>query len=623
MGPVPRRGGLSLTQQLVLLAALPALLATMGAALVLSLHHLDGVRALMRSNAQSMALQLAANAAAPLEDMDRRALLRITQTGLQHPHVQKVQIWSDDGEIVAQSVANDDSATPSLQVVVPVNDEAGTLKGELMIEIGLESLTTARHAMWVILAAILAASGLSVVLFGIWAARRINAPVQQLAQAMDRLGAGEEVDVPLHGTMEMRHLQAGLNHASHALAQSQRQMQSRIERATAELERKNSQLEIASQAKTRLLAAASHDLRQPLHALTLFSESLADGESDPIRLTRIGHIRACVESLDRLFSELLNLSQLDAGVLRPQWSDFPLDQLFDDVSRNFRPVAEKQELRLVVRKTDAWVRSDYVMLSRILSNLISNAIRHTREGGVLVGVRGHGRTLRVEVWDSGEGISAEHQTRVFEEFYQVDPQRAKAVAGAQGMGLGLSTVRRLADLLNMHLELRSRPGQGTVVRVTVRGVSARDVASRPHPPSEDVRLDGLSVLIIDDERTILEGMHLVLSRWGARVMTAATRDEVLELAAHWQSPPDVVISDLLLQGPENGLDLLAELEQHPNGINAMTARLLVTGETNQTQLSKAYMQGISVMHKPVTPTKLRQVILAQLLHVRGYPWRPR
>ncbi|WP_226858498.1 hybrid sensor histidine kinase/response regulator [Diaphorobacter aerolatus] len=541
---------LTLTQQLVLLAVLPALLATLVAAIILSQHHLDSVRNLTRSNAQSMAQQLATTADAALVQADRQALQRVVQTGMQHPHVHKVQIRSTGGELAAQSTSDDTSTRPGLQVIVPVSDAAGIEHGELMIEMSLDSLATAQHTMWVVLPAILAAIGLSVVLFGLWAAQRINAPVRDLALAMDRLGAGEEVQMPLSGSAEMRHLQAGLNNAASALGESQRELKSRVEAATAELARKNRQLEIASQSKTRLLAAASHDLRQPLHALTLFSDSLEEGETDPVRITRIGHIRACVESLDRLFSELLNLSQLDAGVLRPQWSDFPLDQLFDDVSRNFRPVAEKQELRLVVRKTDAWARSDYVMLSRILSNLISNAIRHTKSGGVLVGVRGRGRTLRVEVWDSGEGIAPEHQTRVFEEFYQVDPQRAKAVSGAQGMGLGLSTVRRLADLLNMHLELRSIPGKGTMVRVTVRAVSAREVANRPQLPRNEVRLDGLCVLIIDDERTILEGMQLVLSRWGARVRTASTREEVMELASHWTSPPDVVISDLLLQGPK-------------------------------------------------------------------------
>jgi signal transduction histidine kinase len=230
-------------------------------------------------------------------------------------------------------------------------------------------------------------------------------PIRALGKAVDRLGAGEDASVAIEGTSEVRHLQHGFNQAARALAESRRLLQSRINDATAELARKNAQLEVASQAKTRLLAAASHDLRQPLHALTLFSDGLANGETDPVKLQRIGHIRECVDSLDRLFSELLNLSQLDAGVLQPQWADFPLDRLFDEVSRNFRPVAEQQGLRLVVRKTDVWVRCDYVMLSRILNNLVSNSLRHTIDGGVLIGARRRGNGVRIDVVDTGVGIA--------------------------------------------------------------------------------------------------------------------------------------------------------------------------------------------------------------------------
>ncbi len=155
-----------------------------------------------------------------------------------------------------------------------------------------------------------------------------------------------------------------------------------------------------------------------------------------------------------MFSELLNLSQLDAGVLQPQWIDFPLDRLFDEISRNFRAVAEQQNLRLVVRKTDVWVRCDYVMLSRILNNLVSNSLRHTTEGGVLIGARRRGSGVRIDVVDTGVGIAAQHQARVFEEFYQVEPHGRQAARGARGMGLGLATVQRLAALLNTRVELQ-------------------------------------------------------------------------------------------------------------------------------------------------------------------------
>ena len=463
---------LSLAQQLVLLALLPAMVATLGAIAVLTRQHLASVAELMRANAQTVALQVATLAQAPLAQLDRRALLRAAQSGTFQPNVQQVQILSQDGEIVANSETVDRQRGPGLQVVAPIVSEDGQPVGKVMVEISLDAVDKARRAILFNVLVVLAASLVGVGLAGWWAARRISAPISRLGEAVDRLGAGEEVSVALEGTAEMRRLQHGFNEAARALADSWRLLQSRINHATAELESKNIQLQVASQAKTRLLAAASHDLRQPLHALTLFSDGLANGETDPVRLQRIGHIRECVASLDRLFSELLNLSQLDAGVVQPQWSDFPLDALFDEISRNFRPVAEQQNLRLVARKTELWVRCDYVMLSRILNNLVSNSLRHTHEGGVLIGARRRGKGVRIDVVDTGVGIPSQHQTRVFEEFFQVDPNGRANAGGARGLGLGLATVQRLAALLNTRVALSSTPNRGTCVRVTVRMAKA-------------------------------------------------------------------------------------------------------------------------------------------------------
>ena len=616
-----RLPGLSLAQQLVLLAVLPAALATLGAIVVLTRQHLSNVTELMRASGQTVALQVATLAQTPLIQMDRRALQRTATAGTSQPHVQQVQIRTDDGEILANAETADRARTEGLRVISPVLGEDGKRAGEVMVEISLDAVADARKAVYFNVLLVLGASLVGVGLAGWWAARRISAPIRRLGEAVDLLGAGENPSVQVAGTSEVRRLQAGFNQAASALAESRRLLQSRIGDATAELARKNEQLELASQAKTRLLAAASHDLRQPLHALTLFSDGLANGETDPVRLTRIGHIRECVDSLDRLFSELLNLSQLDAGVLQPRWSDFPLDRLFDEISRNFRPVAEQQGLRLVARKTDAWVRCDYVMLSRILNNLVSNSLRHTTEGGVLVGARRRGRAIRIDVWDTGVGIAEEHQERVFEEFFQVDPHRTQGMS--RGMGLGLSTVQRLAALLNTRVELRSAPGKGTGVRLLVRAAEPMAAGSATEPVSMPAQLDGpanlegVRVLIIDDERTILEGLQVVLSSWGAKVMAAQTRAEALALADTWEEPPEVVLSDLLLQGGDNGLDLLAALQRHPRGIDDSTARLLVTGETKPDRLREVAQAGIMVLYKPVSPRALRQAIATQLAVVRA------
>jgi signal transduction histidine kinase/CheY-like chemotaxis protein len=606
---------LTFAQQLILLALVPATAATLAAIAVLTRQHLGNLTELMRANAQTVALQVATVAQAPLARMDRRALQRTAQTGTYQPHVQQVQIWTEDGEIVANSETADRTRGEGLQVVVPIVADDGRHNGKVMVEISLSAVQSARRSVWLNVVLVLAISLFGVGLAGWWAARRISEPIRALGDAVDRLGAGQDASVAIEGTSEVRHLQHGFNQAARALAESRRLLQSRISEATAELARKNQQLEVASQAKTRLLAAASHDLRQPLHALTLFSDGLANGETDPVRLQRIGHIRECVESLDRLFSELLNLSQLDAGVLQPQWTDFPLDRLFDEISRNFRPVAEQQGLRLVARKTELWVRCDYVMLSRILNNLVSNSLRHTIEGGVLIGARRRGKGVRIDVVDTGVGIALQHQARVFEEFYQVEPTGRQAARGARGMGLGLATVQRLAELLNTRVELSSRLHKGTCVRVLVRSAPA----ALPAPVTalaladtdEEVSLANLRILVIDDERTILEGLSVVLTNWGAEVLAAQTRTEALALADAWDQPPDVVVSDLLLQGGDNGLDVIAALERHPRGIGPGTARLLVTGETKPDRLREVASAGITVLYKPVSPRVLRQAIQAQ------------
>ena len=615
--------GLTLAQQLVLLALLPATVATLGAIAVLTRQHLENLTALMRANAQTVALQVATVAQSQMQHMDRRALQRTAQSGSYQPHVQQVQIWSDEGEIVANSETTDRQRGEGLQVVVPITGEDGKHNGKVMVEMSLDAVTSAKKAVWLNVVIVLGASLAGVALAGWWAARRISAPIQALGEAVDRLGAGEDAQVEIEGTAEVRRLQHGFNLAARALLDSRNQLESRIVNATAELASKNRQLEVASQAKTRLLAAASHDLRQPLHALTLFSDGLANGETDPVRLQRIGHIRECVESLDRLFSELLNLSQLDAGVLQPQWTDFALDTLFDEISRNFRAVAEQKNLRLVVRKTEAWVRCDYVMLSRILNNLVSNSLRHTTEGGILVGARRRGKAIRIDVWDTGIGIAAHHQPRVFEEFYQVEPQGRQGGRESRGMGLGLATVQRLAALLNTRVELISRPHKGTSVRVPVRATEPAPVLPAPFAPpfglpaENDASLADTVVLVIDDERTILEGLQVVLANWGAQVMAAQSRAEALALADAWDRPPDVVVSDLLLQGGDNGLDVLAALERHPRGIGPSTARLLVTGETKPDRLREVASAGVAVLYKPVSPRVLRQAIHAQLAAVRG------
>ncbi|RZA13095.1 MAG: HAMP domain-containing histidine kinase, partial [Lysobacteraceae bacterium] len=290
-------------------------------------------------------------------------------------------------------------------------------------------------------AGLLLLAALALVIAGGWGiARRVTRPIGLLTEAVERLGRGEQVRLDVMPGEVLGRLQRGVNEASQALSQSRNRMQSELGRTSVELADRNARLEAASQSRARFLAAASHDLRQPLYALTLFSSALRAGETDPDKLARMVHVEECVSSLDQLFSELLDLSRLDAGAMQAAPVEFRLDDVFDEASRNFRLLAESRGLRLVVRQTDAWVRTDRTMLARILNNLVSNALRYTDEGGVLVGARrlagGH---VRIDVWDTGRGIAPEHHRQVFEEFYQVDSRNEDSGERKRGMGLGLAT----------------------------------------------------------------------------------------------------------------------------------------------------------------------------------------
>ena len=449
---------------------------------------------------------------------------------------------------------------------------------------------------------------------------RVAKPLAELTEAVERLGRGERVQLhPLPQGGAIARLQAGINQASQALASARNRMQSELGRTSIELADKHAKLEAASRARSRLLAAASHDLRQPLYALTLFSSTLRAGETDPARLERIRHIEECAASLDQLFSELLDLSRLEAGSMRAQPIAVRLDEVFDEASRNFRMLAESRGLRLVLRKTGAWVHCDRTMLGRILNNLISNALRYTDSGGVLVGVRHQASgQVRIDVWDTGCGIAPEHQQRVFEEFYQVRTPAGRTGEGARGLGLGLATVRRLVDLVGGRIALASRPGKGTRVALWL---DACTPAQRTPPPALDVPLDisGLRVLAIDDEPGILQGLRTLLAEWGCDVRAAASPAEALEQLRGWFGPPDLVISDLHLGDGPDGLEALQaiarQLGEDPQ--RPGFARLLVTGETRRDRVDAIAARQIPVLFKPVQPQRLREAMLAAVLAARA------
>ena len=476
------------------------------------------------------------------------------------------------------------------------------------------SATLLRHGLLLL-------AGLLVVAASGWlVAVRTLRPITELTEAIERIGRGEQVRLQIDRGEILGRLQRGVNEASQALARSRNRMESELGRTAVELADKNARLEAASQSRARFLAAASHDLRQPLYALTLFSSALRAGETDPAKLTRVLHIEECVASLDHLFSELLDLSRLETGAVQVAIADVRLDEVFDEVSRNFRMLAESRGLRLIVRKTDAWVRADRTMLTRILNNLVSNALRYTDHGGVLVGVR-HQRSgqVRIDVWDTGHGIAAEHQPRVFEEFYQVSHEHAHPGERQRGLGLGLATVRKLAELLGCRISLASIPARGTLVSLVM---AAGTPAAYSHVPDfGDAPLDvsGLRVLVVDDEVSILEGLRALLAEWGCDIRAVEDEAAALEALAGWAQPPDLVISDLRLREGRSGVEVLRAIARHyrQDPQQPGFARLLVTGETRSDRIAEIAASRIPVLFKPVSPQRLREAMLAAVFAVQA------
>jgi len=609
----------SLMQRLAFVALVPALITAALLVTFLTQRQLFNLRQMARSNAETIATQAASISLQPLRAMQLRELVRIADSIGDLPHVTRVQIRTTAGQILADHHEPDDSRDPqeTLTVVRDVfdRDQSGnTMLGSVLVDVSLRDAIAAQHASLRYALAVLLLSVLVASVIGWQAASWISAPLRHLAGAVRQLGQGyRQVAVAVTDRTEIGELQQGFNHAAAALHDVQRGMEQQIEQATQELARKNAALEAASLARSRFLAAASHDLRQPLYALTLFSSALAVDEHDPQRLDRIAHIQECVQSLDHLFSELLDLSRLETGAVQVEISEFPLDPVLAEVSRNFDMVAEQRGLQLTIHPTRLWVRSDRTMLTRILNNLVSNALRFTRHGGALIGTRraGNGR-IRIEVWDTGSGIAPQHLPSVFDEFYRIDdrPDAGLHDDSHSGLGLGLATVQRLAELLDTEVRVKSRLGRGSVFHFQLPIATAR---SEPPVPDDEVFADlaGKRVLVVDDDPAILSGIRFLLRSWGCDVEVAEDRLQALEAIENWPGPPDIVISDLHLRGGERGIDVFAALDQHylRDG-NTPFARLLVTGETRVERLREIIAAKIPLLYKPVSPQQLRSAMLS-------------
>ena len=377
-----------------------------------------------------------------------------------------------------------------------------------------------------------------------------------------------------------------------------------VNRMSEELGRLYQQLEEANFAKSRFIAAASHDLRQPLHALNLFVTQLRNENDQAGRNRVIVRIDAAVAAMNELFNALLDMSKLDAGVLVPSISEFPINQLLKRIEMTFTAAAREKDLRLRVVANRAWVRSDFILLERILLNLVSNAVRYTARGGIVVGCRRRGDLLRIEVWDSGIGIPEDQQRNIFGEFHQLslDPD------SRGGLGLGLAIVERLCCLLDCPIDVTSGVGVGSRFAVSPPVTTPGELAEHPAQTTVDQAM-GKSVVVIDDDALALDGMRGVLRSWGCSVVTATSEDTALAALSEGERPPDIIISDYRLGDGKTGFDAIARIRRE---FGTPIPAFLISGDTTPERLREARASGYYLLHKPVLPMTLRAVV-SQLL----------
>jgi len=393
---------------------------------------------------------------------------------------------------------------------------------------------------------------------------------------------------------------------------------SELTRTLADLERSNSELagardsaEEASRSKTRFLAAASHDVLQPLNAALLSMSSLGSLQSDEEAQRLCTQVERALETMDALLRTLLYMSRLDGGDVTPRVTDVDLDRLFDSLASDFGPVALHRGLTLRVRHSGLHVRSDETLLRRILQNIIANALRYTDTGGVLLVAGAPLRDVHVRVADTGVGIAPERHAEVFAEFSRGQQPGVPDDDAAAGLGLGLAIVDRLVRTLDHRIVLQSRPGHGSCFRLTLPRADPTCATARTPtlrsgtPAASPARLRGARILVVENDLAALAAMEGLLSQWGCELRLASSGDEATSALSvgHWT--PHLVVADQHLQDEERGTGIIALLRRLAG---FELPALLVTAAPSAALYRTCEAARIELMEKPLKPAQLRALL---------------
>jgi signal transduction histidine kinase len=626
-----------LRTRMLMLALLPGTLVAVLLTVVFLVHSIDTIEQGLRTRGTAISRHLAALAEFGIFSGQRTALGALSTSALGiDPDVRGAAIVGPRGEILARAGELNPAGWPRLARVeghrvdgdvlqfiepvlqhrLPVDDIYGgglasgaeaTPVGYVVLEFSLREVS-GRITRLVLIGFLIALLGAAL---GGWLAYRIaravTRPLLAANEVVERIGAGDlAARMPVKAAGPLRSLAVGINDMAARIGLSQEDLRARVAEATAGLQRQKEAAERATLAKSHFLAAASHDLRQPLHALGLFVSALAHSESAKREPELVAHIRSATDSLQNLLDAILDLSRLDGGNVVPRIAAFGLGPVLESVQRDLALVAEHKGLRLRVRATGLWARSDPDLVQRILLNLVGNALRYTRSGGVLVSCRRRGDRVLLEVWDTGAGIPENAREEIFEEYIQLEnPERDRA----KGLGLGLAICRRLAGLLGASLGVRSRPGHGSVFWITLplehparqaSPASAQTLAES----AEDVARLGGTVLVVDGDPLVRAGMETAITGWGAKVILAASRDEAVTRCCEGGAVPDMAICNLRLPGKVSGIDFGGELRNLYPGIGV----LLVSADISEATQAAARAKDFPLLKQPIAPGRLRAAL---------------
>lgn len=461
---------------------------------------------------------------------------------------------------------------------------------------------------------ILLIGAISVVVVG----RYITDPLKNLVSRINSLSSDHYKDSHPSGISSVESEDIGTGDEVQIISEAFNSMENRVaertsslkreiaekEKAQRSLEAAKAEAEIANAAKTRFLAAASHDLRQPVHAISLLTGVLARKDLPPEAQAVVRNMEHNLESFESLLGALLDISRLDAGALKPELHVFPVQQLLEKMAAEFSQEAREKGLALRVATSSANVRSDWNMLTQIARNLVANAIRYTKTGKILLGARRRGTHLRIEIWDTGVGIPPEETEKVFHEFHQIgNPERDRG----RGLGLGLAIVKRLAILLGHAVQVTSRPGTGSMFAIEVP--IGPDTVSEDIPSSvPDINtsvLEGVRVVVVEDDRQAREATCALLNSWGCQVVAGESTKEVLRRLPASENAKTCIVADFRLRGDETGVHAIDTIRKV---MNKEVPAILITGDTAPERLQEATRSGHKLIHKPLRPARLLTLV---------------